>query len=582
MKYAFMAILLLAAGSLLAYPAGSPAELYDTDSLSLLDGGESRLFSSYDRTGGNNDGFDGLYSTVREEKGRCVIFDQKGPGAVKRIWFPLWEGLNADFEIEIDGRKAISVPGYRAFGDGSVFPFIRGLSETAMGGVVTYAPIPFRERCIISCSEPIYFYHFNYQLYKPGTVTETFGSPEYRRELEKAAEVLGAAGRNPNRLQNAETVTKTVTLEPGSETVIAEYEGPGRVLGLRLKVGKGEPLCYRSLWLKTRTDGKETVFCPMGDFFLDGFGRGGVRSLLFGSDEGSYYCYAPMPFSEGWRFVMENKGREKAELEVEVTRDKDPFPEGSGLFYALWNRRKPAAGDQQPFAFLDAKGRGRIISTGLYTDCRSGLGCLEGDEMAWIDGRDNSFYNGTGTEDCFGGGWYFSGQELSLPLYGCTYLAESEGRCSMYRLYISDSLYFDDSILFDIERGAENSVPAEYAGVTCFYGDGIASWNIAHEGGWIPKATGEAGVTEAEDAGSAGSRIISDYGRPVRFSRSEAVRTAFFGSRFKSSKAAGVSLRFMGDAWAVIDGKYTARIQSDTLETLNPYEQVEQEPGSHF
>ncbi|MBP5273321.1 MAG: DUF2961 domain-containing protein [Abditibacteriota bacterium] len=580
MRYALFAALLLAAGSLLAYPAGSPAELYDTESLSLLDGGESRLFSSYDRAGGNNDGFDGLYSTVRKENGRYVVFDQKGPGAIMRIWFPEWNGLDADFEIEIDGRKAVSVPSYRAFGDGSVFPFIKGLGWAAMGGVVTCAPIPFQERCVISCSKPIYFYHFNYRLYEPGTKTETFGSPEYRNALEKAAEVLGAAGENPNSLKNAETEKKTVTLEPGKETVIAEFDGPGRVLGIRLKAVKAEALGCRSLWLRTRTDGKETVFCPLGDFFLDGFGKGGVKSLLFGSDKGSYYCYAPMPFSEGWRFAMENKGREKAELEVEVTRDKAPFPKGSGLFYALWNRRKPAAKDQQPFAFLDAKGRGRIISTGLYTDCRSGLACLEGDEMAWIDGRDNSFYNGTGTEDCFGGGWYFSGRELSLPLYGCTYLAESEGRCSMYRLYISDSLFFDGSILFSIERGAENSVPAEYAGVTCFYGEDISSWNIAHEGGWFPNPPGEAGVAEAEDAGSPGCQIINDYGRPVRFSHGEAVKTAFFGSRFRTGKAAGVSLRFMGDAWAVIDGKDAVRIQSDTLEILNPFEELE--PGEHF
>ena len=36
--------------------------------------------SSYDRTGGNNDGFGGQYSFVRKEEGGLVLADLKGPG----------------------------------------------------------------------------------------------------------------------------------------------------------------------------------------------------------------------------------------------------------------------------------------------------------------------------------------------------------------------------------------------------------------------------------------------------------------------------------------------------------------------
>ncbi|MBR4748935.1 MAG: DUF2961 domain-containing protein [Abditibacteriota bacterium] len=577
-----IACVLPAALSAAGAPAGSPRELWDPELLPLLGGAESRLFSSYDRTGGNNDGFDGLYSTVREEKGRWVVFDQRGPGAVKRIWFPVWSGLDADFEIEIDGRKAISAPNYRAFGDGSVYPFIKGLSETAMGGVVTCAPIPFRERCVISCSKPIFFYHFNYQLYPAGAEVETFDSPDYRRELEQAAEALMRPGECPGGLSRAARTVKTVTAAPGAVTDVFAEAGPGRVAGLKIRVEEAEELSYRSLWLKTRTDGIETVFAPMGDFFLDGFGRGGVRSLLFGSDNGEYYCWAPMPFAREWSLSVDNKGRREARLTVEIWTEQRDFPEGAGLFYGLWNRRKPASKDQKPFDLLNVKGRGRLISTGLYTDCRSGLACLEGDEIARIDGRDGSFYNGTGTEDCFGGGWYYSGEERSLPLYGCTYLAESVGRCSMYRLYTGDSVFFEREIVFDIERGAGNSEPAEYAGVTCFYAEPGVSWNIAHEGGWLPHAPGDPGVIEAEDAGAAGCEIIGDYGRPFELSRSEGVRATCFAVYYRSGLSSGVTLRIMGKARAVIDGKYVARIDAKTPETVQPFENAELPAGRHF
>ena len=48
--------------------------------------GDMQQLSSYDRTGGNDDGFSGKYSFVREEPGGLVIADLKGPGVVNRIW----------------------------------------------------------------------------------------------------------------------------------------------------------------------------------------------------------------------------------------------------------------------------------------------------------------------------------------------------------------------------------------------------------------------------------------------------------------------------------------------------------------
>src|SRR5436853_5551013 len=44
--------------------------------------------SSYDRTGGNDDGFSGKYSFVRKEGDGLVIADLQGPGVIYRIWTP--------------------------------------------------------------------------------------------------------------------------------------------------------------------------------------------------------------------------------------------------------------------------------------------------------------------------------------------------------------------------------------------------------------------------------------------------------------------------------------------------------------
>jgi hypothetical protein len=43
-------------------------------------------YSSHDRSGANNDGFDGTYSSLFYEEGQYVLFDESGPGCIDRIW----------------------------------------------------------------------------------------------------------------------------------------------------------------------------------------------------------------------------------------------------------------------------------------------------------------------------------------------------------------------------------------------------------------------------------------------------------------------------------------------------------------
>src|SRR5271166_3539204 len=62
-------------------PSGSPEELHDLGLLARLrdPGVQAVGFSSYDRTGGNNDGFNGTYSRIRAEDGNSVLAEVSGP-----------------------------------------------------------------------------------------------------------------------------------------------------------------------------------------------------------------------------------------------------------------------------------------------------------------------------------------------------------------------------------------------------------------------------------------------------------------------------------------------------------------------
>lgn len=53
----------------------------------LKEGVVCKQHSSYGRTGGNDDGFSGMYTHIRKTaSGEFVIFDAEGPGCICRFW----------------------------------------------------------------------------------------------------------------------------------------------------------------------------------------------------------------------------------------------------------------------------------------------------------------------------------------------------------------------------------------------------------------------------------------------------------------------------------------------------------------
>src|SRR6476660_5932077 len=90
--------------------------------------------STYDTTGGNNDGFNGTFSFIRRNPdSSLVIFDVKGCGLINRIWTPTATSDTFDFYIDDTIRSTLSI----AFTDlfsGKVFPFMSPLCGNALGG----------------------------------------------------------------------------------------------------------------------------------------------------------------------------------------------------------------------------------------------------------------------------------------------------------------------------------------------------------------------------------------------------------------------------------------------------------------
>ncbi|MHC4742684.1 MAG: hypothetical protein ACYS8Z_12270 [Planctomycetota bacterium] len=134
--------------------AGKPAGLDFYENLSdlplIYPNVESYYLSSYDRTGGNDDGFRGTYSQLYvDDAGEHVIFDEDGPGCIYNFWFTgtgqnlHWGKLR--FYFDRQKKPAIECEATEFFA-GSCEPFVYPLvthSFISSGGFSCSAAIPF-------------------------------------------------------------------------------------------------------------------------------------------------------------------------------------------------------------------------------------------------------------------------------------------------------------------------------------------------------------------------------------------------------------------------------------------------------
>jgi hypothetical protein len=98
-----------------------------------------------------------------------------------------------------------------------------------------------------------------------------------------------------------------------------------------------------------------------------------------------------------------------------------------------------------------------------------GLGMLEGWESIRVDGEAEASMTGTGTEDYFNSGYYFSHGRFSAPQWGCSLLDRLTARCAAYRFHIADPIPYRQSIVVDMDHGYANRVATDYRSVAYWY-----------------------------------------------------------------------------------------------------------------
>jgi len=461
-------------------------ELYRLDRLAMFrESVEVGSVSSYDRTGGNNDGFGGQYSFVRKEKDGLVLADLKGPGVIYRIWTPTPTDDVLEFYFDGETKPRIQVK-FRDLFLGTHPAFERPLVGYGAGGFYSYVPLAYEKSCkVFARAKRIQFYQINYARYPDDMGIKSF-SPKptavQKQRLEKAKALFASVAKDISdhvvpQGSEIETVKTKVTLKAGQTATLFDIDRPGRIVGLRLTpaaalVGKKRDIVLRAYW---DGDTAPAIASPAGDFFGYAWGEPATKSLLIGTAGDTNYCYFPMPFDRSGRMELcAEPGLDKTvTVEAEVLFVPVARQDNEGRFYALWRRENPTT-KGKPFTFIETKGRGHLVGAVQQSQAfeTGGTYYFEGDDQTTIDG--DLVIHGTGSEDFYNGGWYDVPGRWetcrSFVLSGCLAYKKHLGRTGGYRIMLGDAYAYRKSILQTIEHApTNNDMLNDYCGLTYLY-----------------------------------------------------------------------------------------------------------------
>jgi hypothetical protein len=446
--------------------------------------------SSYDTTGGNDDGFSGKYSYLRTENNNLVIADLKGSGVIQRIWTPTPSEDTIQFYFDNESKPRISLRFIDLF-TGDKYPFSRPVVGNEVGGYYCYLPIPYQKSCkIVYKGKLMQFIQIQYRKNTDQNSVVSFPEKLSGKEadaLTSAIKAWSSYGKEVIDLSQSVSYevkfrTATISVKSGEATTFFKDNNGGRIIGFEIIPQSDLNNRFKDIILRASWDDEKiaAINCPLTDFFGYAFGKPSMQSMLIGVNGKLHYCYLPMPYNKKASLELvylknEQNVSKEMSFKVKIYYNEVKLKTNEGKLYAKWRREiDPEHG--KPFTILDTKGHGHYVGTILQAQgLNSGMTTFfEGDDVCSIDGELR--LHGTGSEDYFNGGWYALpdrwDQAYSLPVHGALTYSIPLARTGGYRFYISDKVSFKENIQLTIEHGPTgNDIPVDYTSVAFYYCD---------------------------------------------------------------------------------------------------------------
>lgn len=207
----------------------------------LTTGVETHQFSSFDRVGGNNDGFAGTFSCLRTIAEGCVIAERAGAGEVDSIWFTRDEGeitRTGNIRIDLDGKTVVNA-GIQDIVDGKlgapfVYPLVANADQSS-GGVYIKVPMPYRNSMRITTTSNPYFYHVDYRTFADARGVATYDPADKALDVVAAAKTWGTRDPKPTA-KDSRTRSGNFTMQPGQRVTLADVKGAGEIGELKLQL----------------------------------------------------------------------------------------------------------------------------------------------------------------------------------------------------------------------------------------------------------------------------------------------------------------------------------------------------------
>lgn len=448
--------------------------------LARLDQPDTKMHTSYDRTGGNNDY--GTFLRDSSTPGWKVLVDLKGPGYVSRVWFTgAKDGHPHRFRFYFDGEQAPRLEGdiKELFG-GSLVPFRAPLAEYNNYCWYSFVPMPYAKSLRIECEQGPpedsgaprkVYYQVSESALPRGTPVETFAWPLPESDVAalEAARAVWVANRLPDAGGRQEF--KLADWKTG-----VRIEGPAVIRRLEFEPDwnqvpeESRDAVLRDWLVCIRYDGStnESVKVPLGDLCGMPWRRVRTRSLFFGLEGNALFNAFPMPFEKSVEIRLEAGRIPAVPVGIRAWVEKRAeSPIGPmGYFHAGWWRTTPNDVGR-PHPILRVQGTGKFVGCLLAVVTLDGsYWALEGDESIRRDRERKPAWLGTGLEDYFNGGWYYQ-NVMAGPTHGL--FVKEPFRTVQYRVQAMDPAGFSESLDMEFERGPDHASRAFFESVSWYY-----------------------------------------------------------------------------------------------------------------
>lgn len=513
----------LAPSTLLAAPPDPPAIPVGFDSYRMWDhwpdqriGVRAYMRSTYDRTGGNEaaDASHFLYQAADDFN---VTLDVEGPGVLYFCRYNHWHGSpwhyvvdDADHIVqETTTADPLHRPKEAVLLPREVFPPPLAFTWTVTNGAdLSWVPVGFEKSFRMAYARTCYGtgYYIYHQFVPGAKLTSPIHAWDGKSPPAKdVLELLGRAGGDllpkadspeGQQLQLHER-SGTIQLPASAAADLLDLpDGPATLRAIEISAPKTAALDLSNVRLRITWDGRAepSIDAPIPLFFGAGtlFNRDNHEYLVkafpanirFDAERVYLACYFPMPFFRSAKVQLVNAGPAIPDLRWSARWCPYAGPANHvGYFHATY-RDHPTPERGKDLVLLDTTAvegggewSGNFVGTSFIFSHDAKLNTLEGDPRFFFDDSNTPQAQGTGTEEWGGGGDYWGGRTMTLPLAGHPVGAQEgkprspiDGIESAYRFLLADLMPFGKNARIQLEHGGTNESTQHYETVTYWYG----------------------------------------------------------------------------------------------------------------